>query len=164
MKESIDGLLVKSNKKKSFPKPERITFKVFKSVFSKVPRLCIDLLVASNDLGVVLVKRDIPPSKGCWHLPGGGVLFGEDLADATHRIAKAEIGIEVRINKLLGVVEFTGNSIVGHGVSLVFLARPVSEKLRGSAEGKDLAFFKTLPTPIIEEHRNLLIKLGYFIP
>lgn len=159
---SVEGLLVKSNKRKLFPKPKRLPLKVFKAVFSVVPRLCIDLLTVDKELGVVLIKRDIPPSKGNWHLPGGGVLFGEDLEDAAQRIAQSEIGIRVCLEKLLGVAEFTGNNIIGHGVSLVFLVRPLSKRLQGSAAGRNLGFFKVLPTPIIEEHRNLLIKLGYF--
>jgi len=45
-------------------------------IYSLVPRLTIDLIIFHND-GLVLSRRDIPPCKGMWHLPGGTVLLGE---------------------------------------------------------------------------------------
>ena len=83
---------------------KRLPFEEFKSIYSKVPRLCVDLIV-QKDNGIVLIKRAIEPSLGKWHFPGGTVLLGESLEDTIHRIAKEELNIKVSIEKLLGYME-----------------------------------------------------------
>ncbi len=72
---------------------------------SKVPRLCIDLIVKTKD-GILLTKRQIPPYIGYWHTPGGTVLLHEKLESAAERIAQEEIGTKIKIIKLLGTMEF----------------------------------------------------------
>ena len=111
---------------------------------------------------MVLVKRKIQPALGQWHLPGGGVLFGETLEEAVLRVAKNEIGISVVVKRLVGVLEFFADDVFGHDVSLVFLVSPESLNLRGSDQGENPAFFKTFPSPMVDEHKELLVELNYF--
>lgn len=72
-------------------KPKRLPSKEFKYLYGKVPRLCVDVVIQSKD-GVVLSKRDIPPAKGMWHIPGGTVLFGESLEKAAKESPKKKPG------------------------------------------------------------------------
>lgn len=68
----------------------------------KSPRLTIDGILIENGT-VLLVKRDIPPFRGSWVLPGGHVEYGERTEKALEREMKEELGITVKIGKLIGV-------------------------------------------------------------
>src|SRR2546427_9783459 len=54
---------------------------------------------------VLLVKRNNEPNKGRWALPGGVVKVGEGVEDATRREVKEEVGLEIRLEGLLDVVD-----------------------------------------------------------
>lgn len=54
---------------------------------------------------VLLVKRNHPPRKGLWSLPGGAVELGETLVEAIKREIKEEVSIDVEIGGLVGVYE-----------------------------------------------------------
>lgn len=49
------------------PKPE------YDSIYSRVPRLCVEVVISTRAQGVLLTRRDIPPNIGAWHIPGGTV-------------------------------------------------------------------------------------------
>lgn len=55
--------------------------------------------------GVVLGKRQNEPAKGAWFVPGGRVHKNERLDEAVHRVARAELGSDVTIDRRLGVYE-----------------------------------------------------------
>lgn len=84
--------------------PGRIPGDDWRTVVASVPVVCVDLVVYAAG-GVVLGKRANEPAKGEWWVPGGRVYKGEKLYDAAHRIAQAELGIEVKIHRQLGVYE-----------------------------------------------------------
>ena len=50
----------------------------FYSIYSKVPRLALDVVIRSDE-GILLSLRAIEPHKGLWHLPGGTVYRGETI-------------------------------------------------------------------------------------
>lgn len=136
--------------------PEYLPAEEFKSIYSRVPRLCIDLMVDTPD-GVLLTKRDIEPGKGQWHLPGGTVLMGETLEEAARRILENETGLSARDFELVGTLEFPEEkNEFRHAVSLVFQIIGKRGKLRGSEQARELEFFKELPEVMIEEHRAFL--------
>ena len=68
----------------------------FDWIFSRVPRLTVEVVMASSDRGVLLALRDFGPCKGLWHLPGGTVRFGEPVTGAVRRVALDELGLTVR--------------------------------------------------------------------
>ena len=53
----------------------------FDAIFSRVPRLSVEVVIYTPERGVLLMLRDIPPNVGAWHIPGGTVLFGERVTD-----------------------------------------------------------------------------------
>jgi 8-oxo-dGTP diphosphatase len=59
------------------------------------------LIVKDNK--ILLIKRDINPSKGSWALPGGYVSFFESTEQACKREVKEETGMSVKKLRLLGV-------------------------------------------------------------
>lgn len=47
---------------------------------------CVIFGFDGNDLQLLLIKRNLEPSKGMWALPGGFILSDENLKDAAQRI------------------------------------------------------------------------------
>ena len=78
----------------------------FDRIFSRVPRLTVELVSLDPTRGVLLALRDIEPCQGMWHLPGGTVRFGEPLTDAVARVGRDELGVEVTAGRLLGYIEY----------------------------------------------------------
>ena len=103
----------------------------FDRIFSKVPRLTVEVLITSDDRGVLLALRDVDPCRGTWNLPGGTVRFGEPLVDAVRRVAADELGISVRAGPLVGYIEYPSHYENGldSPVGLVFRARPREEPI-----------------------------------
>src|SRR3989304_4831608 len=67
------------------------------------PRVAVGVVVVKNS-SVLLVKRGREPSKGLWSVPGGLIELGETLEDAAQREVREETGINVRIEKLVGML------------------------------------------------------------
>ena len=65
--------------------PHPLTPDEFRDIYSKVPRLTVEVVLRSP-AGVLLTLRDIEPCRGLWHLPGGTVRYGEKLLDAVRRV------------------------------------------------------------------------------
>ena len=78
----------------------------FDRIFSKVPRLTVEVLITSETQGVLLALRDVDPCRGTWNLPGGTVRFGERLVEAVRRVAADELGVSVRVGPLVGYIEY----------------------------------------------------------
>lgn len=137
-------------------KVKKLPYKEFKHIYSKVPRLCVDLIV-KNKRGVLLTKRDIQPDKGWWHLPGGTVLIGETLHDTVKRVASEELNTKVEIIKPLGFLEYTDGSGFGYSISAVFLVMPHSA-ISGSKQAKEVVYFTKLPPKTLPEVGKYLKK------
>lgn len=135
----------------------RLSPRDFKFIYRRMPRLCVDLVIKDRR-GILLIQRDITPDKGRWHFPGGTVHFGETLADAVKRFGRDETGLAVKIERIIGAAEYFRGARFGHIVSIVVLVRPRSGTLRGSAQGRRVAFFKSLPRGTVVEQRRFLIQ------
>jgi len=121
------------------------TLEEFNEIYSKVPRLCVEVIIRS-DKGVLLSLRDVEPNKGLWHLPGGTVFFGERLIDAVKRVAKRELGVDVTGTKLLGYIEYPSHYEHGRDspVGVAFLTECEGEA-KSNEEAAELGWFKELP-------------------
>jgi ADP-ribose pyrophosphatase YjhB (NUDIX family) len=132
----------------------------FDSIFSRVPRLCVELVIVAPDRGVLLMRRDIPPNVGAWHIPGGTVLFGEPLVQTVKRVARDELGLEVAVGELLGYIEYPSHYDNGldSPVGLAFL----TEVVAGFPDANDLregcAWFSRLPDGLYAEQRDFLTR------
>lgn len=135
--------------------PFRLSNEDFAYIYSKVPRFNVDLIIRTEDGGVVLVKRSIEPHIGSWHLPGGTLYKGETISNAAVRVAKAETGFDTEVIKQLGCMEFPeekrGDLLI-HTITVAVELRVLGGELAHDENAKEIGIFKTLPSPGIKEH------------
>ncbi len=126
----------------------------FDAIFSRVPRLTVEVVIAQPARGVLLSLREIEPCKGMWHLPGGTVRFGEPLTRAVTRVARDELGVSVSVGELLGAIEYPSHYLNGLDcpVGLAFRASVAA----GSVDGPRFRWFTELPGDMHEEQKAFL--------
>lgn len=140
-------------------KVKRIPFDQFKKIYSRVPRLCVEVVLMRGK-SLLLIRRTIPPYKGQWHTPGGTVLKGESLEDTVRRVAKEELSAEVDVVKILGIIEYKPHEDhYGQDISVAFLVRSKTTKfyLDGHADKYD--FFSKIPRNTIMEQKRFYKKV-----
>jgi len=130
--------------------------KAYRSIYRRVPRLCVDAVIRDRK-GIVLSRRDIPPDKGQWHFPGGRVHMQERLKDAVKRICQEETGLKVRVEHIIGAIEYLKLGRWGHSVSIAYLVRALGGTLRGSAQARNISFFKIVPRSTESEVKAFLL-------
>ena len=126
----------------------------FDRIYSRVPRLTVEVVIASPQQGVLLSLRDIEPCKGMWHLPGGTVRFGEPLVDAVSRVASDELGLTVDVGEMLGYIEYPSHYENGLDcpVGVAFAAG-----ISGAAEpASGCEWFQALPDNMHDEQKDFL--------
>ena len=137
---------------------KKLPAELFNEIYRQVPRLCVEVIVNTLQ-GIVLTKRLIPPCIGMWHIPGGTVLLGEKLEEAVDRIANEEIGIDIKIKNMIGIIEYS--ELFNYSVGVVFLCELKSEEqeFRGSFQAEEIKAFNTIPDNTITEQKKFLIGL-----
>jgi ADP-ribose pyrophosphatase len=66
-----------------------------RSEYPNSPQLAVGALVFRENR-VLLVKRNQPPGKGLWAIPGGRLELGETLKEAAEREVREETGVIIR--------------------------------------------------------------------
>jgi ADP-ribose pyrophosphatase YjhB (NUDIX family) len=131
----------------------------FDSIYSRVPRLSVEVVIATPQEGVLLTRRDIPPNVGAWHIPGGTVLFGEPVVEAVKRVARDELGLEVEVGQLLGYIEYPSHYENGldSPVGLAFSCSVASEAGQAPTPAGG-GWFTRLPDGLYAEQRDFLAR------
>lgn len=143
-------------------KKKPLTYDEFKSIYSKVPRLCVDPIVRTKK-GIILALRKGKDYgwENKWHLPGGTLHYKESVEQGLRRLMNEEAGIEVKIGKILGYMEFPSEINergFGWSVSLGILCYIESGKIRPDENAYEIKEFKELPENMVEEHRDFIKK------
>lgn len=135
----------------------------FNSIYSKVPRLTVEIIVKNKDSNIYLTKRAIEPCKGQWHLPGGTVRFAELLIDAVKRISRRELNIDVIKAKNIGYIEYPSHFENGldSPVGVVFEVQSYSGELQINHESAKSGWFTHVPKNIHADQDKFLIGNGY---
>ena len=139
----------------------RLSDEDYNSIYSRVPRVCIDLVIKTPD-GILLTLRKIEPHKDTWHFPGGRIKWNETIEQAANRISSAEIGTEVKISSVLGYMDIfesqEGNP--RHTVSIVLSVTPKNNEVKGSWQAEKIQYFSKMPEKMHPDHGKFLIENG----
>jgi len=139
-------------------KIKKISFQDFNYIYSRVPRLCVEVIIRTKD-GILLTKRAIVPVKGQWHTPGGTVYKGESLEQAVKRVAKEELGVKVKIQKMLGVLEYRMKNYNGWPISVAYAAQIIAgDSIKLDEQASEYAYFRILPRNMVREQKSFLEK------
>ncbi len=137
----------------------------YAAVYARVPRLTVEVLVASA-AGVLLTKRRSGPCRGLWHIPGGTVRFGERLEAAVRRVAADELDLDVQSCRFVGYIEYPSHlARVGDWpVGLAFRVEPVDRPGPRGAGLDEARWFSVLPVAMHDEQRAFLVGRGLADP
>lgn len=135
-------------------KIKKLPYEEFHYIYSKVPRLCVDLIVKTKE-GILLTKRGIEPKKGWWHFPGGTVLINETLKNTAQRVAMEELKTGIKIIKSLGFLEYTEWGDFGQAVSITFLVKTLGEPKKGR-QTQQIGYFTNLPNRTLPDVKRYL--------
>ncbi len=124
---------------------------------TKSPILATDGIVLKGGK-VLLTKREIDPFQGCWVLPGGHVEYGEKVEEAIKREMKEELGVPVKIKKLIGIYSDPKRDPRYHSVAVVFLLEKGKGKVHLNHEASEFKYFSLndLPEKIGFDHRKVI--------
>src|SRR5437764_12371670 len=105
--------------------------------------------VIFNEEGVLLAhRRDID----WWNLPGGGMESGETVDEALCREVREETGLEVKVERLVGIYSKPQKQ----EVVLTFLCQVISGTLQSTEEIRESRYFApdALPENTLPKHRQ----------
>ena len=120
------------------------------------PLLTVDALIIYEGK-LVLIKRENPPYKGQFALPGGFVDIGETVEQAVIRVAKEETGLDIKITKLLGLYSDPRRDPRSHTVSACFVVKGKGN-LRAGSDTEDIALFDLDELPKLAFDHNKIVE------
>jgi len=104
------------------------------------------VFVVRRPAGVILHTKSFYPP-GTYRLPSGGVRWGESVLSALHREAQEEMGLEIEVERFLGLLqyEFRCQEKTMPFVSYVFLVKEAGGELAPQDEKEGILSFRQVP-------------------
>lgn len=107
---------------------------------------------------VLLVRRANQPGYGLWSVPGGYVDRGEVVEEAAVREVQEETGLEVEIDRLLGLYSEAGRPVI----VAAFAGVEQGGELKPGPEALDVGFFSLDNLPAMAFSGDTRILQGWF--
>jgi ADP-ribose pyrophosphatase YjhB (NUDIX family) len=109
------------------------------------PLIGVGALIHRGDK-IVVVKRENEPAKGKWSIPGGLLELGERVYDGVKREVMEETGLDVKIDRLLDVIDNIvyddEGKICYHYVLIDYLCSPSPGDLKAGTDVKEAQWIK----------------------
>jgi len=83
---------------------------------------------------VLMVKGGRGITKGMWNLPGGFIGYGEHPSESARREVWEELGVRVKLGRLLGIYSELFKRTGGYMISFVYLGKRLSRTLHSHPE------------------------------
>jgi ADP-ribose pyrophosphatase YjhB (NUDIX family) len=117
------------------------------------PKVAVGVIVAI-DGRVLLCRRDLEPGRGRWSFPSGYVDAGEPVQAAARREVWEETGLEVEVERLVGVYDSPNRPVV----YVVYSGRAVGGELRAREEVQEVGYFDLDVLPVLAfEHDTRIL-------
>jgi ADP-ribose pyrophosphatase YjhB (NUDIX family) len=122
---------------------------------------CAGVLVVSD--GVVLLgRRRFAPYRGWWDIPGGFMHPGEEPEEAARREILEETGLEVRLERLLGIWmdRYGSGPDAAHTMNFYYIGTPIGGRLVPRDDVSALEWFgpEEIPRRIAFSHARLVLE------
>ena len=118
--------------------------------------VCVDGLYV-KDGKILLLKRNVEPFRGRWHVAGGHVEDNETLKEALKREFKEETGLDVEVGDLMGGrIEETPDRTK---IIVVFEVASVRGEIRLNSENIEYAWFQEFPANCVYNYDRLLSEI-----
>lgn len=145
--------------------PDHLPESQWKTIVENLPLVSVDLIILYHE-GILLGKRNNPPAKGEWFVPGGLLKKNETLENAAHRVAMEEIGTDIEIERKMGTYEhFYEHSefsdVSKHYVVYAFTAAPQDGNFTPNSQHSELKVFKEPPENLHPYVKEYLRDLGW---
>lgn len=115
--------------------------------------VCVDGVYVKNGK-LLLLKRNVEPFKGYWHVVGGHVEENESLRDAIKREFKEETGLEVTVGSIVaGRVEETFDRIK---IIVAFEVTSAEGEICLNSENGAYGWFEYVPDPSVYNYVEYL--------
>ncbi len=124
------------------------------------PALAVDGVIFDKDGNLVLIRRKNPPFQHKLALPGGFVENNETTEQAVIREVREELGIETKIDRLVGVYSEPSRDPRAHVISIVYKLEPLSYAFKA---GDDAAEFEIIPCREITKIKDMAFDHGKII-
>jgi 8-oxo-dGTP diphosphatase len=103
------------------------------------PRVGVGVLLVDEAGRVLLTLRERPPEAGCWSIVGGKVDYLETLEQCAVRETREEVGVEIRLVRLLCVTDHHLPHEGQHWVSPAYLGQVLAGEARNCEPEKTRA-------------------------
>lgn len=116
-------------------------------------------VVVNNESKILMVKRT---DNGLWSLPGGYMSLGENAAQAVIREVGEEAGLEIEVERLMGILSPVQawqypNGDCTQGVVAIFRAHPLGNEIRPDLiESSQVSWMAPIELLNLEEHPILM--------
>lgn len=108
-----------------------------------------------KDGKILLLKRNVEPFKGCWHVVGGHVDEDESLKDAVKREFKEETGLDVTVGGIIdGRLEVTFDRVK---IIAVFEVVSAEGEIRLNSENEACGWFDEVPSNSVYDYEKYLL-------
>ena len=115
----------------------------------KVAATCI----VDRDGKILMIRRASQPGMGLWSVPGGYVDRGEVVEEAAAREVLEETGLEVEVQRLVGLFSEQGHPVI----VAAFEARKTGGALEAGPEAQEVGFFGVDELPPLAFSRDVHI-------
>ncbi|HET8998961.1 MAG TPA: NUDIX domain-containing protein [bacterium] len=119
------------------------------------PAPTVSVLILRGDR-ILLVRRAFAPARGAWDVPGGFVERGETIERAARREVREELGVDVRIERFVGIFPDTYGPERRPSLNIYYLGRlrRGTARLRAGDDASECRWFPLDRPPRLLAFKN----------
>lgn len=108
------------------------------------PLACNAVIIENEKGEILLVKRKYEPKKGYWDWPGGFIAPEENLEESVKREIKEELGVDVEVDKIVGVYNdfYEYQKILSPSIGMVVSAQIIGGEIKPADDVTEYKYFK----------------------